>query len=66
MKKATINKNKCDQSPFCPAKRICPVGAITQKKVSFFRGETPIVDHDKCIGCGKCVQVCPHGAIKMK
>lgn len=64
MKKAVIDKNKCDRSPFCPVKRICPVEAVTQN-VKFFRGDTPVVDHDKCIGCGKCVRVCPMKAVKM-
>ncbi len=22
-------------------------------------------DHDKCTGCGKCVEVCPHGVFAM-
>ncbi len=65
MKKAVIDKNKCDKSPFCPVKRICPVEAVAQK-VSFLKGDTPVVDHEKCIGCGKCVRVCPMGAVKMK
>lgn len=64
MKKAVIDKNKCDKSPFCPVKRICPVNAVNQK-VKFLKGETPVVDHEKCIGCGKCVRVCPMKAVKM-
>ncbi|MDK2836696.1 MAG: hypothetical protein PWP21_1473 [Thermosediminibacterales bacterium] len=64
MKKAVIDKNKCDRSPFCPVKRICPVSAVSQK-VNFFKAETPVVDHDKCIGCRKCVKVCPMKAVKL-
>ncbi|WDU83123.1 4Fe-4S binding protein [Caloramator sp. Dgby_cultured_2] len=30
-----------------------------------FGASTPKVDPNKCVGCGKCVQVCPHRAIKM-
>lgn len=64
MKKAIINNSKCDKSPFCPVKRICPVNAVTQQG-NFFRSETPVVDSEKCIGCGKCVTVCPMRAVKM-
>lgn len=64
MKKAVINKDRCDRSPFCPVKRICPVEAVTQN-VKFFKGDTPVVDHEKCIGCGKCISVCPMKAVRM-
>ncbi|MFA9397510.1 MAG: ATP-binding protein [Clostridiaceae bacterium] len=66
MKKAFINPNICDKSPFCVSKRACPVGAITQGKSGFFSADTPKVDKDKCVGCGKCVSVCPHQAVSMK
>lgn len=65
MKKAVMTHEKCDHSPFCAAKRVCPVKAITQK-ASMFSAEVPVINADTCIGCGKCVQVCPHGAIRMK
>lgn len=64
MKKAVINKDRCDKSPFCPVKRICPVGAVKQN-VKLFKADTPVIDHEKCIGCGKCVRVCPMKAVKM-
>lgn len=65
MKKAVMINEKCDHSPFCAAKRVCPVKAITQK-ASMFSAEVPVISAETCIGCGKCVQVCPHGAIRMK
>lgn len=64
VKKAVIDQNKCDKSPFCPVKRICPVNAVNQK-VNFFKSEAPVIDQDKCTGCGKCVKVCPMKAVKM-
>ncbi|CDF58267.1 4Fe-4S binding protein [Thermobrachium celere] len=66
MKKAYVDPQKCDRSPFCPAKRVCPVGAITQERSGFFGGGVSKVDEEKCIGCGKCVNFCPAGAIRMK
>jgi len=62
-KKAYIDPNMCDGSPFCAVRRACPVGAITQK--NGLLGGTAVVDPAKCIGCGKCVAVCPHGAVKL-
>lgn len=64
MKTAYINPKKCDKSPFCPVKRVCPVGAITQTG-GLFGGGMPTVDKAKCTGCGKCLRVCPHGAVTM-
>lgn len=65
MKKAVLNEASCDKSPFCGAKRACPVNAISFVKEGIFNGKIEI-DKEKCIGCGKCVNYCPHGAISMK
>ncbi|WP_304471674.1 4Fe-4S binding protein [uncultured Muribaculum sp.] len=35
------------------------MGAITQGDDGY-----PIVDHDKCIECGKCVRSCPKKAMQ--
>ena len=65
MKKAFINSSRCDKSPFCPVKRVCPAGAITQKS-GFLKGGVPVVDESKCTGCAICVRYCPMGAVSMK
>ncbi len=65
MKKAIIDNNRCDKSPFCPVKRVCPTGAVTQKG-GIFRSETPKINEALCIGCEKCILVCPMAAVKMK
>jgi Fe-S-cluster-containing hydrogenase component 2 len=38
---------------------ICPKGAVSQEGIY----SLPKVDMDKCIKCGKCVKLCPKGAI---
>lgn len=64
MKKVKLVKDRCDSSPFCAAKRACPVGAIEFKKTGMLTGNIEI-NEEKCIGCGKCVAVCPHGALEL-
>jgi ferredoxin len=56
--KIEIIKDKCPQNHKCPAVGVCPVGALSQDGY-----QAPSIDEQKCIGCGKCVQVCPTGAI---
>lgn len=65
MKTAVVNGSLCDQSPFCPVKRVCPVQAVTQDVKFLIKADTPVINKDLCIGCGKCVQVCPMKAVKM-
>jgi len=59
-KKAKIIQAKCDRSPFCPVKRVCPTGAV--ERAGFFMGKV-VINDEKCIGCGRCIQVCPHNAV---
>lgn len=36
----------------------CPKGAITMI------GRKAVIDHSKCVACGKCIAACPYGAIE--
>lgn len=53
-----IDKNVCPQTHKCPLVNICPVGAISQEGFSL-----PVVDHEKCIQCGACVDGCGMNAV---
>jgi Fe-S-cluster-containing dehydrogenase component len=47
----------CNHCTNPPCAQVCPVGAtfLTEEGVV-------LVDDDRCIGCGYCVQACPYGA----
>ena len=66
MNKAYIETKKCDSSPMCPARRSCPEKAISQEKLGFLRRGVAVVDPEKCVSCGLCLKMCPHGAIAMR
>ena len=54
----SIIVGNCPQNHPCPAARVCPVGALSQENF-----KAPVIDAEKCIDCGKCVEVCPRGAL---
>lgn len=49
--------NACQGCLAHPCKEVCPKQAI-----SFVDGKS-VIDQKKCIKCGKCISVCPYGAI---
>jgi Fe-S-cluster-containing hydrogenase component 2 len=51
---------ECVQEIPCnPCVAACPFGAISMKDINAL----PIVDFDKCVGCGRCISICPGLAI---
>ena len=60
--KALITYNITDACKGCTAcSKKCPVGAISGSVK-----EKHVIDHDKCIKCGKCLETCKFGAIEKK
>ncbi|HSV87074.1 MAG TPA: [Fe-Fe] hydrogenase large subunit C-terminal domain-containing protein [Bacteroidales bacterium] len=51
-----IDLNACNKSYACV--RICPVKAISSRDDG-----KPVVNHDRCIGCGSCLSVCGSNAV---
>jgi len=56
-----IKKERCPQNHKCPAVKVCPVGALSQKEF-----EAPTIDKEKCIACGKCATFCPMNALVLE
>ena len=63
MKKAYITE-KCLGDPICLARLRCSVKAIKKSeqrtKIPLWFFTRSIVNQEICIGCGKCVKMCPH------
>jgi Na+-translocating ferredoxin:NAD+ oxidoreductase RNF subunit RnfB len=57
MQLITIDLEKCNLSHACI--RACPVKAIT----THLDNDYPVVNHDRCIGCGSCLNVCSVDAV---
>ncbi len=60
-KMLTLIKSNCPQNHPCPAVRVCPVGALSQNNF-----EAPVIDHSKCVKCGKCSNFCPKKALVLQ
>jgi nitroreductase/NAD-dependent dihydropyrimidine dehydrogenase PreA subunit len=58
MLEISINEDVCKKDGFCA--RACVSGIFQQEKM----GTIPKIEHtERCILCGHCVAICPHGAI---
>jgi protein NrfC len=52
-----ITINQCRQCPSAPCVEVCPTYANHSDKKN---GNIRLIDPEKCIGCQKCVEACPH------
>lgn len=56
----TVAVVECIQEIPCnPCVTSCPVGAISMTNIN----SIPVINHEACTGCGKCVAICPGLAI---
>ncbi len=60
-KRLSIKVENCPQNHPCPAVKVCPVGALSQNGF-----DAPVIDHTKCIRCGKCSSFCPKRALMLE
>ncbi|MFU8891809.1 MAG: 4Fe-4S binding protein [Anaerosomatales bacterium] len=59
-----IENDACDRSPGCPARRVCPRGAIQPLVGGSYPGANGYyVVEEKCTGCGVCARACAGGAV---
>lgn len=56
-----IDPKLCPQNHHCPLVEICPMEAISQLGNSL-----PVIDSEKCIECGECVEQCGMNAVYEK
>ena len=52
-----LRAERCNHCANSPCVRCCPTGAS-----HFEDGGIVLVEHNKCIGCGACIQACPYDA----
>ncbi|MHB9036099.1 MAG: 4Fe-4S binding protein [Armatimonadota bacterium] len=60
MKRALIDQKQCTACQPCPAEEICERKAIFRE----CSDDRPWVDFYLCVGCLKCLAVCPAHAVK--
>ncbi len=63
--KPHIISRKCKQCNLCKSR--CNEDALHIGEIKEGRGSTKRswIDKDKCVGCGACVAICPHGAVSI-
>ena len=60
-KKLVVINEKCPPDHKCPAVKVCPAGALSQKE-----NNAPVVYLNTCIRCGKCSNFCPKKALVLE
>lgn len=55
----TVACQHCENPPCVPA---CPTGATYKRE----KDGVVVVDYDKCIGCGACIQACPYDGVRTR
>lgn len=60
-KTLAVRKRRCPENHRCPSVPACPFGALSQSG-----HQAPVIDYDKCTGCGKCTRYCMPRALVMQ
>lgn len=55
----TVACQHCEDPPCVP---VCPTGATFKRE----EDGLVLVDYDKCIGCGACIQACPYEGVRTR
>ena len=66
MQAVSIDVSQCDRSPACPARQVCPHGAIVPEQGGAYPGQAGYtVIEELCAGCGICMRFCAGGAVTL-
>ena len=55
-----VDLQACHTCSKCQARLACKTRAIVQIE----RGDLPVIDAERCLGCQTCVPACPFGAVR--
>ncbi|MGO1594341.1 MAG: 4Fe-4S dicluster domain-containing protein [Ancrocorticia sp.] len=55
----TVACQQCENPPCVP---VCPTGATYKRE----KDGVVLIDYDKCIGCGACVEACPYDGVRTR
>lgn len=61
VKTAQVDFAACQACAVCTAKTLCRTKAI----IKMGKYEQAVVKPSDCMGCGDCIDGCPHGAVSM-
>lgn len=62
--RVNIRSERCKQCELCAAN--CPKDAITfSQEINESGYRAAVIDHEKCISCGICYNMCPDGVFEV-
>ncbi len=56
-----VKTHRCPENHRCPSVSACHFGALSQVGYA-----APVIDYEKCTGCGKCTRYCMPRALVME
>lgn len=61
MEKLVLDLQKCPANHSCPAVKVCPMEALSQRDSM----SAPVIDLQKCVACGACIRICGRKALQL-